>query len=92
MNLRLSELRCREVINVKDGGRIGFVCDLELNCKDGDVIALIVPGKPKFLGCFWREFDYWIPWKCIRRIGEDLILIDIDIDDCRKPCKRKKFF
>ena len=43
MTVRMSELKCREVINICDGCRIGFVSDLELDCTGGNVIALIVP-------------------------------------------------
>ena len=77
MQCRLAELRCKEVINICDGFRMGCVCDVLINVCTGNVVALIVPGQCRFLGLFGREDDYVIPWECIRKIGEDIILIEI---------------
>lgn len=92
MVVRMSELKCREVINICTGCRIGFVSDLELDCTCGNVIALIVPGKARFFGLFGREHDFVIPWGCIRRMGSDIILVEVDLDKVRVPCKKRKFF
>lgn len=75
--MRLSDLRNKEVINVKDCCRLGNVCDLEFDCKTGCVTAIIVPGPSRF--CFFGyDCEYVIPWKCICQIGRDIILVDID--------------
>lgn len=74
---RLADLRCKEVINVADGCRLGFVCDVEIDIVTGRVAAIIVPGPCRILGLFGRDDDYIIPWECIRRIGEDMILIEV---------------
>ena len=34
--MRMRELRRKEVINVSDGGRLGFVGDVELHLPEGD--------------------------------------------------------
>lgn len=78
MVCRFSEFRDKEVINVRTGTRLGFVCDMQLQVPEGRVTALIVPGRAKFLGLFGREDDYIIPWECITRIGDDLVLIGSD--------------
>lgn len=90
--VRISELRCREVINICDGCRIGFVVDVELDCTGGNVIALVVPGRLKFWGLFGREDDFVIPWGCIRRIGSDIILVEVELEKCRTPCRKKRRF
>lgn len=77
MLTRFSELRYKEVINVNSGHRLGYVCDLEIEMEDGKTIALIVPGASRLGGVLGREDDYVIPWGCIRRIGEDIILVDL---------------
>jgi YlmC/YmxH family sporulation protein len=92
MMVRLSDLRCREVINVSDGGRIGFVCDVELDCTGGNVVALVVPGKMKLFGLLGREDDFVIPWNAIRRMGSDIILVEVNLEQCRTPCKKKRRF
>lgn len=76
--MRFCELQRKEVINVTDCKCLGNVKDLEFNEKDGCIRALIVPGPGKFLGCVGREFELFIPWCKIVRIGPDIILVDID--------------
>ena len=56
------------------------------------MVALIVPGPRRFCGLFGREYDYCIPWPCVKRIGEDIILVDIALDQARLPLKRRGGF
>lgn len=77
MECRIEDFRFKEVINVCDGRRLGYVSDVFVEIATGRVTAIIVPGPCKFLGLFWREDDYIIPWECIRRIGSDIILVDV---------------
>ena len=67
MQCRMVELRRKEVINIRDGCRLGFVGDVEVRVPEGQVSALIL---------FGRGEDYYLPWECIQRIGDDIILID----------------
>ena len=75
--LRISDLRAREVINVIDGRRLGFIGDLDIDLESGRVRAIVVPGQGKLLGLFGRDNDVYIPWDKIVKIGEDVILVDI---------------
>lgn len=90
MLVRFSELKCREVINICDGCRIGFVSDLEMDCTGGNVCSLIVPGKARFFGLLGRDHDFVIPWGCIRRMGCDIILVEVDLNKVRQPCKKHR--
>ena len=85
MGIRVTELHCKEVICIADGRRLGFVTDVELELPKGNVIAIIVPGPCRFLGILGRRDDFVIPWNCIRKIGPDIILVDIKPDDCLFP-------
>ncbi len=85
--VRMSELRCREVINVCDGCRLGFVEDLELDCTGGNIVALVVPGRAKLFGLLGREEDIVIPWDKIKLIGDDTVLVDYAL---RLPPKRRR--
>lgn len=88
MGVRTTELRCKEVICVSDGKRLGFVEDVEVELPSGEVLAIVVPGPCKYLGLVGKTGEYIIPWHCICRIGPDIILVDIKPDECRKPIKR----
>ena len=89
MQCKIADLRCKEVINICTGFRLGFVYDVIVNVVTGHLVAILVPGPCKFFGVFGREDDYLIPWECIRKIGEDIILIDIE--DSYKREKRRRF-
>jgi len=92
MLCRFSEFRDREVICIRTGQRLGFVCDVEFQSPEGRVTALIVPGRARYLGLFGREEDYILPWECITRVGEDVILIESDRGVRRgRPAKKPWF-
>ena len=76
-----SELRQKDVINIRDGRRLGHPIDLMLN-DSACVEAIVVPSRGGGLlsllksnreGCV-------IPWNHVRRIGDDVILVEIDPD------------
>lgn len=85
MGMRFTELRCKEVICVNDGHRLGFISDVKVEVPEGCVVAIIVPGPCRIFGLFGRKDDFVIPWSCIRRIGPDIVLVDIKPCDCRVP-------
>ena len=79
-----SELRYKEVIDIHTGQRLGYVCDAEFDDAEGRIVSLITPGRPKFFGLFGREDDYVLPWKCIVRMGADIILVETQEDAPRR--------
>ena len=78
MESRMAELRDKEIINISDGCRFGYVGDVELDLETGKVKALVVPGRLRFFGLLGREEDYVFPWECVRRFGEDIILVEAE--------------
>ena len=88
---RFTELHCKEVICVRDGRRLGFISDARIQLPEGKVIAIIVPGPCRYFGLFGRKDDYVIPWHCICRIGPEIVLVDINPDECRIPRPRQSF-
>ena len=92
MLCRFSDFRYKEIINVRTGSRMGYVCDAEFQYPDGRISALIVPGKPRYFGLFGREDDYILPWECISRIGEDIILVEGDKGIRRGKRPKKPWF
>ena len=89
MSIQFSELRCREVINLPDGCRLGYVSDLVLDAESGRILALVIPACDRLLGLLSGGGEYVIPWGCIRKIGGDLILVDACLEECRR--RREKF-
>jgi len=73
-----SELRMKEVINICDGRRLGRPIDLVFSdC--ACVEAIVVPGQysVKNMVKGLRE-GIVISWNQIRRIGDDVILVELD--------------
>ena len=94
MQCRMRDLRCKEVINVSDGCRLGFVSDVDIRIPEGQVIAIVVNGPCRFFGLFGRGEEFYIPWECIQRIGDDIILIDKPFqrrDSSLEQKRRRKF-
>ena len=92
MGIRTTDLHCKEVVCVSDGSRLGFVSDVEVEIPEGRVCAIVVPGKCRFFGLWGRNDDYVIPWKCGCRIGDDIILVDCKVSDCRVPRPKPNWF
>ena len=76
--LKISDFRQKEVINIKDGKRLGFVTDVELNLENGQIDSIVVPGPARLLGVFGQSEDIIIPWDKIHKIGDDIILVEYD--------------
>ncbi|MEG1429997.1 MAG: YlmC/YmxH family sporulation protein [Oscillospiraceae bacterium] len=76
METRIADLRYKEVIGVGDGTRFGYVGDIAVELETGKVQTLIVPGRLRFLGLLGREPERVFPWSAVRRIGEDIVLVD----------------
>lgn len=76
-NMTFSELRQKDVINICDGRRMGRPFDIILNDR-ACIEAIMVPVQCGFAGLFRGEKDgITIGWDCIRRIGDDVILVEI---------------
>ena len=88
MKCCLSDLRYKEVINMATGQRLGYVYDAEIDMDEGRILSLIVPGQKKLGVLLMGEDDYVLPWSCITRMGEDIILAEVAETQPRK--KREK--
>ena len=71
----VADLQRKEVININDGTRLGYVYDIEFDIEKGTITALRVPGKPP-LSIFGKREDYVVPWSAVKKIGDDIILVD----------------
>ena len=71
------DFKHKEVININDGKRLGFVQDVTADLETGVITAIIVPGNSKILNVFSAGSDIVIPWQNIKCIGDDTILVEI---------------
>jgi len=81
----LSELAGKEIVNLHDGTKLGLVgeSDIKIN-NSGKIEALIISAKTSWL--FGKNSDrtsdyIMVPWKAIKRIGSEVIIVDIDYAD-----------
>ncbi len=84
--MRICDLRCKEVINTKDCRILGFVCDIDFDMVSGCIKALIVPGPARLFGCFGRDIEYVIPFRCVINVGPDAILVDVCLERITEKC------
>jgi len=71
------DFKHKEVINIFDGRRLGFVQDVTADLDTGVITSIIVPGSNKLLNVFTGNTDIIIPWQNIKCIGDDVILVDL---------------
>lgn len=72
------DFKHKEVVNIVDGKRLGFVQDVTADLESGVITSIIVPGNSKLLNLFAGNSDIVIPWQDIKCIGEDIILVEIN--------------
>ena len=78
--MRFSELKCKEVINLRDCQRLGKVADLEFDPFTGCIHKIIIPDKTKWCDFFGSDKEYVISFKEIQKIGDDIIIVDICVN------------
>lgn len=88
MNLRIGELKDKQVLSIKNASVIGFVNDIEFDTNLGKITAVIVSGKSKGFSLLARGEDIVIPFEKLEVIGNDSILVNFE-GYLPKPKKRK---
>lgn len=75
--MRLSELSGKEIVDVARAERLGVLgqTDLEINEK-GQITALIIPSL-KWFGLKRQGHEIKVPWEHVKKIGSDMVIIDI---------------
>lgn len=86
-----NDIKCKEVINIKSGCRLGYPDDIEIDGCTAKVCKLVIYGRARCFGLFGREEDIVIRWGDIEVIGEDTILVSCDVPSY-SPNKRGKLF
>lgn len=75
IQLSFTELRKKDVVNMVDGRRLGRIIDIVFDIK-GRIIGLVTPGFRRML--FLKSTDdIFVPWCDIKKIGDDVILVEL---------------
>lgn len=73
--MNLSDFQNKDVINIKDGKKIGNIVDARINPETGIIISFVMePYKGVF--SFRGSNQFEVEYKNINKIGEDVILIN----------------
>ncbi len=72
------DIKCKEIINIKSGRKIGYADDIEFDTCTAKVCRIVIYGRNRFFGLLGREEDLTINWGDIEIIGEDTILVSCD--------------
>ena len=96
--VKISDLRMLEVINIGDGRRLGPIKDIDLNLEEGRIAAIVLTGQStRLMGFLGREQEIVVPWERVKKIGVDVILVDLAMGDFERGipgdigCKREKY-
>ena len=76
MKCSINDLKNKEVINITDGARLGFVTDAEFDLSEGKILSLLIEGPYRIMGLFGKSSDIVIKWENIKKIGSDFIFIE----------------
>lgn len=77
MELSFCKLRGKDVVNICDGRNLGNITDMVFDSACGKILGLILPAQKNFFGIFKSNNDIFIPYNRICKIGKDIILVDI---------------
>lgn len=73
--MRLSDLQNKDIISIVDGSFLGNIIDAEIK-EDGSLVRLIIYNKKSGIFSFKNKDEVSISWTQIKKIGNDVILID----------------
>lgn len=71
------DFKHKEVINITDAKKLGYVQDVTADLKTGVITSIIVPGCNKMFNIFSSNNEIVIPWEKIKSIGDEVILVEI---------------
>ena len=73
--MRLSDMQKKDIIYLKDGKKLGKIIDAEIELSTGSLKKIFVERR-SFKNLFTGNADMLISFNQIKKIGEDVILVD----------------
>ncbi len=87
MELSFCDLKNKTIVNICDGKNMGNLIDMIFDSCSGRVVGIVVPCNRSFFGLFKSNNDIFIPYNRICKIGKDIILVDIIMqNNCENNC------
>ena len=71
------DFKQKEVINITDGKILWFVIDVQADFEKGEIHSIVVAKTGKIFNNVNSKSNITIEWKDIKKIGEDVILVEI---------------
>lgn len=86
--MKYSDLAGKEIIDIDEGVRLGVVneTDLIVDLATGTVQSIVIPYR----GNLFHRKELVIPWHGIRKIGIDLIIVDLSTVENSEEVPRRK--
>ncbi len=82
MEASFLELKAKQVINTVDGKCLGHITDIIFDVVTARAQGFVVPEPNKgFFGMFKGAKDIFIPFDCVCKMGVDVILVELYVDD-----------
>ena len=82
MEVSFLELKSKQVINTVDGKCLGHITDVIFDVVTACTSGFIVPQPNQgFWGMFRSNRELFIPYNCVCKIGVDVILVELYIDE-----------
>ena len=89
METTFLELKSKQVINTVDGKCLGHITDIVFDVVTAKALGFVVPQPNQgFWGIFRGAKEIFIPFDCVCKIGVDVILVELYIED--NPNRRDK--
>ncbi len=74
--IRISDIMDKEVINVKNGKRMGYITDIDMDINEGKIISFTIVGDGG-MNIFSRGSENQVVfWNDILKIGYDTIIVN----------------
>lgn len=77
MKTSFLDLRCKEVINVVDGKKLGHIVDIIFDLQSGQITGIVLPAGKNLWNVFKSDSEILVPYSQICKIGEDTILVEL---------------
>ncbi len=78
MEVSFGELKEKELVNIFDGKKLGRIIDIVFDNETGVVRGIVVPGERKI---FKKNEDIFIALDKLKKIGDDVILVRLPVND-----------